>query len=134
MQSEKVPPRVIAVDEIPRTPGDQAPTKVDIARIITRERCGSNLMLGVCWMEPGDETNLWSSRSDEDSTDVGHTYGEVDETYFIIRGKLELTWDNGKFTLGPNDCVYLAPGWRYHLKNIGNEPAFFTYSMTPAPE
>lgn len=134
MPSEKVPPRVIAVKDVPRTPGDKAPTKVDIARIITRERCGSNLMLGVCWMERGDESNLWSSRANEDSPEVEHNYGEVDETYFIIRGKLELTWDEGRFELGPDDCVYLAPGWQYHLKNTGDEPAFFTYSMTPSPE
>jgi hypothetical protein len=30
--------------------------------------------------------------------------------------------------------VYLAPGWTYHLKNTGDEPAFFVYGMTPTPE
>ncbi len=28
----------------------------------------------------------------------------------------------------------LAPGWTYRLKNVGDEPAFFVYSMTPTPE
>jgi mannose-6-phosphate isomerase-like protein (cupin superfamily) len=63
-----------------------------------------------------------------------HWYGPVDETYFIIRGRLRLTWDEGHFDVGPDDSVYLAPGWTYHLKNIGDEPAFFVYGMTPTPE
>jgi mannose-6-phosphate isomerase-like protein (cupin superfamily) len=63
-----------------------------------------------------------------------HWYGPVDETYFVIRGHLELTWDEGVLELGPDDAVYLAPGWTYRLRNVGEEPAFFVYSMTPTPE
>jgi mannose-6-phosphate isomerase-like protein (cupin superfamily) len=85
-------------------------------------------------MEPGDESNLWSSRDEETSGEVGHHYGPVDETYFIVRGRLRLRWDEGEFELGPDDCVYLAPGWRYQLTNVGDEAAFFVYGMTPSPE
>ena len=35
--------------------------------------------------------------------------------------------------IGPEDAVYLAPGWSYKLRNVGDEPAFFVYSMAPAP-
>jgi hypothetical protein len=28
----------------------------------------------------------------------------------------------------------LAPGWNYHLENVGDEPAFFVYNMTPSQE
>jgi mannose-6-phosphate isomerase-like protein (cupin superfamily) len=134
MAADRPRPQVIPLADVPKRVGDDAPTKVTIARVITKERCGSNLLLGACWMEPGDETNVWSSKEDDPSADVGHRYGPVDETYFIIRGKLRLRWDEGEFELGPDDCVYLAPGWRYHLKNVGDEPAFFVYSMTPSPE
>jgi len=63
-----------------------------------------------------------------------HWYGPVHETYFVIRGRLRLTWDEGVLELGPDDSVYLAPGWAYQLENVGDEPAFFTYGMTPTPE
>lgn len=134
MTSVKTPPQVIALADVPVTPAAEAVTKVDIARVITRERTGSNLLLGVSWLQPGDESNLWSSREEDSSPEVGHRYGPVDETYFILRGKLRLTWDEGEFILGPEDCVYLAPGWRYQLKNVGDEPAMLVYGMTPTPE
>lgn len=134
MTNDKPRPQVINVNDVPRLSAEEAPTKVPVARIITKQRCGSNLLLGACWMEPGDESNLWSSEEDETSPEVGHNYGRVDETYFIVRGRLRLRWDEGEFELGPDDCVYLAPGWRYHLANVGDEPAFFVYGMTPTPE
>jgi mannose-6-phosphate isomerase-like protein (cupin superfamily) len=61
------------------------------------------------------------------------TRGPVDETYFVVRGRLRLTWDEGVLEIGPDDGVYLAPGWEYRLENVGDEPAFFIYSMAPAP-
>ncbi len=127
-------PRVIPLADIPVTPAAEAVTKVRISRVITRERCGSNLLLGASWMDPGEQTNTWSSRAANDMAEGDHWYGAVDETYFIITGHLRLTWDEGVLELNPNDCVYLAPGWTYHLENVGTEPAFFVYSMTPSPE
>ena len=127
-------PAKIALADVPITPAADAVTKVRIARLITRQRHGSNLLLGASWFDPGEETNWWSSRDDDDVAEGDHWYGPVDETYFIIRGRLRLTWDEGHFDVGPDDSVYLAPGWTYHLKNIGDEPAFFVYGMTPTPE
>ncbi len=130
---EKPRPAVVPLESVRVIPADEAPTKVRIARLITRERCGSNLLLGACWMDPGEETNVWSFEP-EDTTDPGDKhYGPVDETYFVIRGRLRLTWDGGELDIGPDDGVYLAPGWRYHLKNVGDEPAFFVYGMAPSP-
>ena len=36
-------PRVVPLDSVPAIPADEAPTKVRIARLVTREGCGSNL-------------------------------------------------------------------------------------------
>ena len=132
--TDRPKPMVIPLEDVPVIPAAQAVTKVRIARIVTRKRCGSNLLLGASWLDPGEETNWWSSRDDDDMAEGDHWYGPVDETYFIIRGRLRLTWDEGHFDVGPDDSVYLAPGWTYHLKNIGDEPAFFVYGMTPTPE
>ena len=127
-------PQVIHLDDVPVTPAAEAVTRVRIARVITRERCGSNLMLGASWLDPGEQTNLWSSRDDDDMKPGDHWYGPVDEVYYIIAGRLELSWDEGTFALAPRDCVYLAPGWTYSLKNVGDDPAFFVYAMTPSPQ
>jgi mannose-6-phosphate isomerase-like protein (cupin superfamily) len=132
--TDRPKPMVIPLEDVPVIPAAQAVTKVRIARIVTRKRCGSNLLLGASWLDPGEETNWWSSRDDDDVAEGDHWYGPVDETYFIIRGRLRLTWDEGHFDVGPDDSVYLAPGWTYHLRNIGDEPAFFVYGMTPTPE
>ncbi len=132
--TDRPKPMVIPLEDVPVIPAAQAVTKVRIARIVTRKRCGSNLLLGASWLDPGEETNWWSSRDDDDVAEGDHWYGPVDETYFIIRGRLRLTWDEGHFDVGPDDSVYLAPGWTYHLKNVGDEPAFFVYGMTPTPE
>ena len=129
-------PRPVHVTLAELTPLDaaSAPTKVRITRIITRAEHQSELTQGVCWMDPGEQTNRWSSREVFDPEEAEHWYGPVDETYYIIRGRLRLTWDEGVFELGPDDTVYLAPGWTYHLENVGDEPAFFVYNMTPAQE
>ncbi|MDX6532532.1 MAG: hypothetical protein QOF68_276 [Gaiellales bacterium] len=131
---DRTRPMVIPLDSVEPIPAAEAVTRVRIARIVTKARCGSNLLLGACWMDPGEETNTWSSRDENDMAEDDHWYGPVDETYYIIRGQLRLTWDEGAFDLGPDDSVYLAPGWTYHLKNTGDEPAFFVYGMTPTPE
>lgn len=130
---QKPRPQVVPLESVPVVPADEAPTKVRIARLVTRERCGSNLLLGACWMDPGEETNNWSFEEEDRTAEGDHYYGPVDETYFVFRGRLRLTWDEGELEIGPNDAVYLAPGWTYRLKNVGDEPVFFVYGMAPSP-
>lgn len=127
-------PMVVPLDQVPATPAELAVTRVRIARTITRNRCGSELMQGVCWMDPGERTNEWSSKAADDTAPGDHWYGPVHETYFIIRGHLRLTWDGEPHDLHPSDSVYLAPGHTYRLENVGDEPAFFVYAMTPSQE
>jgi mannose-6-phosphate isomerase-like protein (cupin superfamily) len=126
-------PDVIPLESVPVIPADEAPTKVRIARLVTRGRHGSNLLLGACWMDPGEETNVWSFEEEDRTGEGDKYYGPVDETYFVVRGRLRLTWDEGELDIGPDDAVYLAPGWTYRLRNVGDEPAFFVYAMAPSP-
>jgi mannose-6-phosphate isomerase-like protein (cupin superfamily) len=130
---ERRRPQIVPLDSVPVIPADEAPTKVRIARLVTREGSGSNLLLGACWMDPGERTNAWSFE-EEDRTGAGDKwYGPVDETYFVVGGRLRLTWDEGELEFGADDAVYLAPGWTYTLENVGDEAAFFLYSMAPSP-
>lgn len=127
-------PAKIHADAIDWTPQDKAVTKVRIKRLITRGRHGSELTQGVCIMDPGEETNLWSSAGETDVGAGDHWYGPVEETYFCLRGHLRLEWDEGAIDFGAMDSVYLAPGWHYRLKNVGEEQAFFVYNMYPSQE
>jgi mannose-6-phosphate isomerase-like protein (cupin superfamily) len=139
---DKPRPQSIPLASIPVTPAAEAVTKVRIARVVTRERCGSNLLLGASWLDPGEETNTWSSSTERDVGADDHWYGPVDETYFIVEGRFELDYasaadgddDRGVLELQPHDCVYLAPGYHYRLRCTSAEPGFFVYSMTPSPQ
>lgn len=131
-------PTLVRLADVRPTAAADAPTKVRISRLFTRAQHAANLTQGVCWMDPGERTNRWSSAATEDVDPGDHWYGPVEETYFVVRGNLTLSWSNGGesgvFELGPEDSVYLAPGWTYTLENTGNEQAFFVYNMTPAQE
>ncbi len=48
MVKSKPRPAKIHDDQIPWLTADSAPTKVRIRRLVTRERHGSDLLLGVC--------------------------------------------------------------------------------------
>lgn len=131
-------PTLVHLADVTPVPADEAPTRVRISRLFTRAGHGANLTQGVCWMDPGERTNRWSSSHESDVAPGDHWYGPVEETYYVIRGELRLRWsrddDAGVFELGPDDSVYLAPGWTYELENHGDEPAFFIYNMTPSQE
>ena len=126
-------PQVVPLDSVPVIPAEEAPTRVRIARLVTRERCGSNLLLGACWMDPGEETNVWSFEAEDRTGEEDKGYAALDVTYVVVRVRLLLTWDEGELEVAPDDGVYLAPGWSYRLRNIGDEPAFFVYGMAPSP-
>ena len=130
----KPKPKKISAEEMDYREAAGAVTKVPIKRLITRGKDGSELMLGVCSMQPGEESCLWSSNETKDTSEGEHWYGPVEETYFCIRGDFRLSWDEGEIDFGPMDAVYLAPGWHYRLRNIGTEEGFFVYNMYPSQE
>jgi mannose-6-phosphate isomerase-like protein (cupin superfamily) len=131
---ERSRPQVVPLDSVPPVPKEDAPTKVRIARLITKSRTGSQLLMGVAWLDPGDSTNWWSTE-DVNSTDEGeHYYGPLHETYFVLGGRFRLSWTKGELEFGANDAVSLPAGWRYKLECISDEPGYLVYSFTPPPE
>jgi mannose-6-phosphate isomerase-like protein (cupin superfamily) len=129
MPKRKVP-IVINMNSVPSIPPENSPLKqIRLRRLITKSAHGSNLLLGVGFMDPGEKTNVWSTKDEDDTGPNEPYYGPVDETYFIFRGNLVLTWDEGELEIGPGDAVYLAAGYRYQLKNVGTEPVFFVYNL-----
>ena len=132
---EPVPPMVVPLADVPVTPAGEAVTRVRIARTITRARCGSELMQGVRgWTRASRPTPGRHARPTTQRRATTGTAPFTRQTYFIIRGHLRLTWEGGALDVHENDSVYLAPGHTYHLENVGAEPAFFVYAMTPTQE
>jgi len=102
--------------------------------LITRERHGSELLLGVASLDPGLETCVWSSMPEDDTKPGEYWMGPIEETYYCTRGQLTLICDEGEIEFGPDDAIYLAPGGHYKLKNHGDEAAFFIYNLYPSTE
>jgi len=128
----KVPePAVVALADVPVTPADSWPENLDVANMITRGRHGSEILLGAAWMEAGQKCNPWSFKEEDPSIDGMTHYGITHETYFVIEGRLHLSWDGGELEAGPNDAVYLAPGYNYELTCL--EKSYFLWSMSPPP-
>jgi mannose-6-phosphate isomerase-like protein (cupin superfamily) len=126
-------PLVVAFDDVPVTPGHSWPEGIDVANMITKGQHGSEILLGACWLEPGQVANPWSFKQ-EDPRIAGLThYGPTHEVYFMLRGRIRLRWDEGDIEAGPNDAVFLAPGWQYELSCIGDEQALILWAMSPPP-
>ncbi|HMJ94455.1 MAG TPA: cupin domain-containing protein [Thermoleophilaceae bacterium] len=126
-------PTVVPLSSVPVTPADSWPERLDVANMITRGEHGSEVLLGAAWMEPGQECNPWSFEDEDPQIDGMTFYGPTHETYFVLRGTLQLSWNGGSLEAGPDDAVYLAPGYRYALRCVGDEPAYFLWSMSPPP-
>ena len=127
-------PKKVAAEDIEYIEASGAVTGVSIKRQVTRSKDGSELMLGVCSMQPGEGSSLWSSNETNDVGDGGHWYGPAGETYFCISGTFRLTWDDGEADFGLMDTVYPAPGWHYRPRNVGTDEGFFVYNMYPSQE
>lgn len=105
-------------------------------RLITRAKHGSTVQLGACWLEPGEKTLAWLTQGEGDREKDDFFYGETHEVHYIITGRLRILWNEGEegegsCEAGPTDSVYLPPGWRYQVENIGDVPAFFVLALTP---
>jgi mannose-6-phosphate isomerase-like protein (cupin superfamily) len=131
---ERPRPTVVPLASVQPVPKEAAPTKVKIARLITKARTGSELLMGVAWLDPGDRTNWWSTEDVDTTAEGEHYYGALHETYFVVAGQFRLSWTDGALEFGPNDAVALPAGWRYRLECIGDEPGQLVYAFAPPPE
>lgn len=125
-----------------------ASSGVPVKRLITKGSHGSEIILGVCEMKPGEQSIFWSSELDrkmdrlarepekfKDRPEIVH-YGPWHEVYYIIKGDLVLQFGHDKekmenMVLKRGDAVYLATGWIYRLKNTGADNAYFVWAGTP---
>ena len=91
--------------------------------------------IGVCHMQPGQETCIFSLEEEDDQSAL-HYYGPVDEFYYILEGQFTLWWGKNaedlenSYELKAGDCTYYPTGWKYKVKNTGSTPGKFLYFMT----
>ncbi|MBT3535209.1 MAG: cupin domain-containing protein [Rhodospirillaceae bacterium] len=94
--------------------------------------------VGVCHMEPGDETVVFGIETEDDGT-APHHYGPCDEFYYVLDGEFTVWWGtdaaalDNHFVLHPGDCTHYTTGWKYKVKNTGDGPARFFYFLTNPP-
>jgi mannose-6-phosphate isomerase-like protein (cupin superfamily) len=121
-------PSVVSLNEVSpvRRNGDYG-----VARLIDRERNGSELLMGLEWFEPGEITR-WSFEAVDRTDGREEFFGERHETYFVLRGRLRLSWDGGSVEFGVNDAVHIPPGNRYVLESLGPDTAELVYAITPS--
>jgi mannose-6-phosphate isomerase-like protein (cupin superfamily) len=90
-----------------------------VKRLITKSREGSqNLMLGICFIDPGGEPFEFS-------------YPDKDEVYYMLTGKIIVHWDGNKTEVKAGDAVFFPAGGKYATYNEGPEPSYFVYCLYP---
>ena len=94
--------------------------------------------IGVCHMQPGDETCVFALEADDDGATT-HQYGPCDEFYYILEGEFTVWWGKDaaaldeSYILKKGGCTYYPTGWKYKVKNTGDVPGKFFYFLTSPP-
>ena len=99
--------------------------------------------IGLYFMEPGQETIVFSLEDEDDGT-ADEWYGPCHEFYYILVG--EFTVWLGKnvskirnknaenLLVKEGECVHYPPGWKYLVKNTGKVPGTFFWGISAAPK
>jgi mannose-6-phosphate isomerase-like protein (cupin superfamily) len=108
---------------------------VPLKQFYTLDNVGN---IGVCHMEPGDETCVFAIEAHDDGT-TPHQYGPCDEFYYVLEGEFTVWWGkdadalDSSYVLNKGDCTYYPTGWKYRVKNTGNVSGKFFYFLTNPP-
>lgn len=135
MNGNEIKPRVVSEGDV-RTVGpghdDDHYISVPIKELYAIDHVGD---IGVCFMEPGDETCVFGIEEEDDGTALHH-YGPCDEFYYILHGEFTVWWGKDAnnledyYVLKEGDCAYYPTGWKYRVKNTGDKPGKFFYYMS----
>ncbi len=111
--------------------------KLRVRRLITRGSHGSEMTTGIAELDAGVETEWFSFMPERPGGSGELWFGPCWETYYGIRGQLTLYWNDGNgregtIEFGPEEAVFLAPGYRYKLANHGSASARVVYSLYPS--
>ena len=138
MSAEVVRPQVVSETDVKMVgPGydEDHYISVPIKNFYDIDGVGS---IGVCHMEPGQETCVFALEEEDDGKAL-HQYGPCDEFYYVLEGEFTVWWGTDAATLKDSyklekgDCTHYPTGWKYKVKNTGDSPGKFLYYMS-SPE
>lgn len=109
------------------------PAKMATARIISSQVCGSQLLFGLTWLDPRSESGPFAFFDPDVEPEDAPNYGPVDETFYVVSGRLRATWDGGEVEAEPGQVLHLPPGNTYRLSNPSDERMEAVYALAPTP-
>lgn len=83
---------------------------------ISRSLNGSDMNVGVDWLEPGE-------------IHVLHHHGEAEEWYYVVRGTANIRVDGEEQVCGPGTGIFIPAGAWHRVENIGEETCEFLYGF-----
>ena len=99
--------------------------------------------IGLYFMEPGQETIVFSLEKEDDGT-ADEWYGPCHEFYYILVGEFTVWWGKDasklrnknaeKLTIKEGECTHYPPSWKYLVKNTGKVPGTFFWGISAAPK
>jgi mannose-6-phosphate isomerase-like protein (cupin superfamily) len=131
MAAERLEPVCVPLAGRPVTAREDSPVLMRLARTLTRAEHGADVMVGVSWMEPGEESAEWSTEEQPPAEPGVHHVGPVHEFFFLLQGECTVEWEERELAFRPFDTFFFAPGWRYRIRNSGSEQAVLVYASTP---
>jgi ethanolamine utilization protein EutQ (cupin superfamily) len=94
-----------------------------IRRLISRGNEGSSVLVGTFRLDPGQRGTF----------ELPHPTGMTEETYCLLAGRLQVSWDGGRFVAEPGDAIFFPPGGRYEIETLGINAVELIWTGYPAP-
>jgi ethanolamine utilization protein EutQ (cupin superfamily) len=94
-----------------------------IRRLVTHAEHGSSVLLGTFRLEPGQRGTF----------ELPHASGMEEETYYLLAGRLQVSWDGGRFVADPGHAIYFPPGGTYAIETLGSTAVELVWTGFPSP-
>lgn len=96
--------------------GGKATDEGRYVEFVSRSLNGSEMNVGVDWLEPG-ETHLL------------HSHAEAEEWYYVVRGTARFRVDDEEQRCGPGTGIFIPAGAKHRIHNDGAETCEFLYGF-----
>jgi mannose-6-phosphate isomerase-like protein (cupin superfamily) len=62
-----------------------------------------------------------------------HFHKKKETAFFILKGKARIVVENKEYVVGPNDIIFVPPGEKHQLVNVGNTELKIIEVYSPLP-
>lgn len=93
-----------------------------IKRLIGRDQ-GSSVLLGTFRLDPGQRGSF----------ELPHANGMEEENYYLLAGRLRVSWGDGELIAEPGQAIYFPAGGGYEIETIGADAVELIWTAYPAP-